>query len=54
MGVEHVILSTDFGQAKSPYSDEGILDHLDTLATQGITEDELVLMTHTNPKRMIG
>ena len=54
VGAENVILSTDFGQVKSPYSDEGILGYLEVLATQGITEDELRLMTCTNPKRLIG
>ena len=49
-----MILSTDFGQVKSPYSDEGILGYLEVLAAQGITEDELRLMTCTNPKRLIG
>ena len=54
VGAGKVILSTDFGQVKSPYSDEGILGYLEVLATQGITEDELRLMTCTNPKRLIG
>ena len=54
VGPEHVILSTDFGQVKSPYSDEGMLGYMEALAGQGLSQEELIQMTHTNPKRLIG
>ena len=54
VGAEHVILSTDFGQVKSPYSDEGMLEYMEVMSRQGISEAELIQMTHTNPQRLMG
>ena len=54
VGAEHVILSTDFGQVKSPYSDEGMLEYMEVMSRQGISEAELIQMIHTNPRRLIG
>ena len=53
VGPEHVILSTDFGQVKSPYSDEGMLGYMEALYACGVSEDALVQMTRTNPQRLI-
>ena len=53
VGPEHVILSTDFGQVKSPYSDEGMLGYMEALYACGVSEDALVQMTRTNPQRLM-
>lgn len=53
VGCESVILSTDFGQVNSPYSDEGMLEYMQCLLKCGISEGELVQMTHSNPYRLL-
>lgn len=53
VGCEHVILTTDFGQSKSPYSDEGMLQYINLLLEQGFTREELYQMTAENPRRLI-
>ena len=53
VGVEHVILSTDFGQPKSPYSDEGLEQYAGLLAAQGFSEDELAVMFRSTPARLL-
>lgn len=53
VGCDRVILTTDFGQPKSPYSDEGMLQYISMLSELGFTRDELYQMTAENPKRLI-
>lgn len=53
-GVSRVFLSTDFGQMKSPYSDEGIAEYAERLETQGFTEEELREMFLVTPERLLG
>ena len=52
-GCDHVFLSTDFGQPKSPYSDEGIAMYAAQLEGQGFTPEELTLMFRTLPERLL-
>ena len=52
-GCDHVFLSTDFGQPKSPYSDEGIAMYAEQLEGQGFTPEELTLMFRTVPERLL-
>ena len=52
-GCEHVVLSTDFGQIKSPYCDEGIALYAQQLEGQGFSEQELRLMFCENPERLL-
>jgi len=54
VGVEHVILSTDFGQPKSPYSDEGLELYARELLDQGFSEGELRMMFKETPERLLG
>ena len=54
VGVENVLLATDFGQVKSPYSDEGILGYMEALAAAGLSEDELRTAFHDTPRRLLG
>ncbi len=53
VGCGSVILTTDFGQPESPYSDEGMLAYMQALLVRGYTPDELDLMTRINPKRLM-
>lgn len=53
VGCESVILSTDFGQVNSPYSDEGMGEYMQRLLKCGISEEELVQMTRNNPYRLL-
>ena len=53
VGCDRVILTTDFGQPKSPYSDEGMLQYINLLLEQGFTREELYQMTAENPRRLI-
>ncbi len=53
LGAEHIILTTDFGQVGSPYSDEGMEAFIDLLMQQGITEKEIRQMSRDNPMKLI-
>lgn len=52
-GCDNVILTTDFGQPKSPYSDEGMAQYAELLLKQGFSQEELRRMTAENPKFLI-
>lgn len=54
VGIEHVILSTDFGQPQSPYSDEGLEQYATLLARQGFSDAELRAMFCSTPARLLG
>lgn len=53
VGCDSVILSTDFGQVNSPYSDEGMLEYMQRLLECGISRESLVQMTHRNPYQLL-
>ena len=53
VGCENVVLATDFGQVKSPYSDEGLAMYTELLEQQGFSEDELRMMFSTNPRLLL-
>ena len=53
-GVDHTYLSTDFGQVKSPYSDEGIIEYAERLEGQGFTPDGLAQMFRVLPEKLLG
>lgn len=53
VGCQSVVLSTDFGQVNSPYSDEGMLEYIQCMLKCGISQEELVQMTHDNPYRLL-
>ena len=52
-GCENVYLSTDLGQAKNPYFDEGLEDYALRLLEQGFTEAELEQMMKITPARLL-
>lgn len=53
VGCEHVILTTDFGQAETPFCDEGIKEYATQLQTLGFSPNELRTMLCENPTAVI-
>lgn len=53
VGCEHVLLTTDFGQLNSLYSDEGMEEYARVLMTQGFTAKELGIMMRQVPERLL-
>ena len=53
VGCGHIILTTDFGQPKAPYSDEGMAQYMDMLLKQGFSSEELFKMMSINPQYLI-
>lgn len=53
VGCKSVVLSTDFGQVNSPYSDEGMLEYMQCLLQCGISEEDLFQMVCANPRRLL-
>lgn len=54
VGCENVLLTTDFGQVKSDYFDEGLARYMRMLLDTGFTLEEVLTMTRDNPARLIG
>lgn len=55
IGTDRVCLSTDFGWAKEvPHPAEGMVEFLDDLWKEGVTDDELKTMVSDNPARLLG
>ncbi len=54
VGVEHCFLTTDRGQGNRETPIEGMKLFLEALLEQGFTEEELFIMTHTVPCRVLG
>ena len=52
-GYDHTYLSTDFGQVKSPYSDEGLIAYAERLEGQGFTPEELGYMFRDLPLKLL-
>lgn len=53
IGAENVILTTDLGQANNPYPVDGLQEFCTKLLEQGISEEELNLMTKKNPFQLL-
>lgn len=53
VGSSRVILTTDFGQPSSPYSDEGLKEYAQLLIQHGLIENEIRQMIYENPKTLI-
>ncbi len=54
IGVEHCILTTDFGQNTNPPPPEGFRMMLATMLRLGLSEKELDTLVRTNPARLLG
>lgn len=53
LGIANVLLTSDFGQVESPYSEEGILMYMTQLLGKGFTEEELNRMFRMTPQQLI-
>ena len=53
VGAEHTILSSDWGQAGNGSPVDGIAKFIELLRENGISEDELVQMTQSNPSKLL-
>lgn len=54
VGAEHVVLSSDLGQPRGVYPDEGMLQFAKDLVGQGFTEKEIHRMNSENPLMLVG
>ena len=52
-GAASVVLSSDLGQPNNPLHPDGLLAFYKALAAHGITEVEIVQMSHTNPAKLL-
>lgn len=53
VGVEHCILSTDFGQTINPLPPEGFRIMLANMLRSGLAEEELEILVKINPARLL-
>lgn len=53
VGAEHCFLSSDFGQSKNPLPPDGLADMIKALLQEGVSEDDIYRMGHTNPVSMM-
>ena len=53
-GAEHIVLSTDLGQKKSPDPAEGMRSFVRKLYKSDISEEEIRQMTVANPRELLG
>lgn len=53
VGVENVILSSDFGQPANPKPVEGFAFYVDKMRGLGFKDEELSVMISENPKRLL-
>jgi len=53
VGVSSSILSTDFGQIENPLPIEGFSYYLGKMRALGFSEDELRVMIHDNPRKLM-
>jgi hypothetical protein len=54
LGPEHVILSTDLGQANNPLPPDGFAAFMLALKARGYTDQELDMMAKENPAKVLG
>ncbi len=54
VGVEHVVIASDFGQATNPSPPDGLRAFILALREAGFTAAELDLMAKRNPARLLG
>ncbi len=54
IGSEHVVLSTDLGQKKGLYPDEGLQKYCEDLFDNGIPEPDIRKMVSDNPRWLLG
>ncbi len=54
VGVNAVILSSDFGQQGNPLHPDGLLQYFDGLRKEGLTVQQVEQMAKTNPAKLLG
>jgi microsomal dipeptidase-like Zn-dependent dipeptidase len=54
VGAEHVILSSDLGQANNPLHPDGMVAYFAALKKEGFTDAQIDLMAKTNPAKALG
>jgi len=54
VGPEHIVLSSDLGQANNPTHPDGLLALYQYLASQGIPAVDIERMAKTNPAKLLG
>jgi hypothetical protein len=54
VGVDHVILSSDLGQAGNPLPADGFATYMDALRKKGFTDQEIDRMGKQNPATLLG
>ena len=54
VGAEHCFMVTDRGQTSREHPVEAMKLFMQTLLDEGITEDEIYVMTHTVPRKVLG
>jgi hypothetical protein len=54
VGPEHIVLSSDLGQAANPLHPDGLLAMYQYLASQGIPTADIDRMAKTNPAKLLG
>jgi hypothetical protein len=53
VGISSCILSSDFGQVENPHPVEGFAQYLGKMMELGLSADELRVMTHDNPRKLL-
>lgn len=53
VGPAHVVISTDLGQAKNGYPDEGLLEFCGELEKEGMSDSDIRTMIVDNPTRLV-
>ena len=53
VGCDHVIISTDLGQSKHKYPDEGLLDFTQWMLDNGISETDVRKTIYNNPRQLL-
>jgi hypothetical protein len=54
VGPTHVVMATDYGQMDSPPAPEGMGWYIGQMLEAGISPEDIRLMTHDNPARLLG
>ncbi len=53
IGCDHIIISTDLGQAQHKYPDEGLLDFANWMLENGISETDVRKTIYNNPRQLL-
>jgi len=54
IGPEHTTIGSDYGQANNGNPADGVVEFFELLINNGISEEDLVQMTQTNPSLLLG